>query len=174
MRSTIVIPVCLAFAIATPAWAEAPDLKTPSPVIYLADNLDEKDNLGWCIDTLGRGYAENLQAHSCKPQGGDVQFSFDAASGQIRSVEFTGKCMDLIAPDDPKIAFGLRDCSDGNKTQQFAYDEASGRITPADQPDNCVAAGEASRSAGPFMSRDLILAPCASADAALITWREKK
>ncbi|WP_299481446.1 ricin-type beta-trefoil lectin domain protein [uncultured Roseibium sp.] len=174
MRLTFVIAACLAPATAAPALAEAPDLKTPAPVIYLADNLDEKDNLGWCIDTLGRGYSENLQTHSCKPQGGDVQFSFDASSGQIRSVEFSGKCMELIAPDDPKIAFGLRDCSDGNETQQFAFDTASGRITPKDQPDNCVAAGEASRSAGPFMSRDLILAPCASADAAMITWREKK
>jgi hypothetical protein len=29
--------------------AEAPDLKSGMPVIYLADNLDEKDKLGWCM-----------------------------------------------------------------------------------------------------------------------------
>ena len=34
-----------------------PELQTPEPVIYLADNIDEKDNLGWCIDTLGRGWS---------------------------------------------------------------------------------------------------------------------
>ncbi|NRB29925.1 MAG: hypothetical protein HRU27_04945, partial [Rhizobiaceae bacterium] len=66
-----------------PALAADPDLKTPSPVIYLADNLDEKDNLGWCIDTVGRGLSDRLHAHSCKPRGGDVQFKFDAQTGQI-------------------------------------------------------------------------------------------
>jgi len=174
MRTVGLIAALMAMAAPFPVLAEAPDLKTPAPVIYLADNLDEADNLGWCIDTLGRGFSENLQTHSCKPQGGDVQFSFDAASGQIRSVEFDGKCMELIAPDDPKIAFGLRDCADGNGAQAFAFDASSGRITPADQPANCVTAGEASRTAGPFMSRDLILTPCDTADAALITWVEKK
>ncbi|WP_306146267.1 ricin-type beta-trefoil lectin domain protein [Roseibium sp. MMSF_3412] len=166
--------VFLAMTVSLPALAEAPDLKTPAPVIYLADNLDEADNLGWCIDTQGRGFGENLHAHSCKPRGGDVQFTFDAASGQIRSVAFDGKCMELIAPGDPAIAFGLRDCADGKAEQVFAFDPASGHITPGSQPADCVAAGAASRAAGPFMSRDLILAPCETADPAVITWRERK
>ena len=55
-----------------------PELQTPEPVIYLADNIDEQDALGWCIDTLGRGWSEQLQTHSCKPQGGDVQFAYDS------------------------------------------------------------------------------------------------
>ena len=37
------------------AYSAPPDLKTPTPVVYLADNLDEQDNLGFCIDTVGRG-----------------------------------------------------------------------------------------------------------------------
>ena len=61
--------------------AAPPELQTPAPVIYLADNLDEQDKLGWCIDTVGRGLFDRLHAHSCKPHGGDVQFKFDAASG---------------------------------------------------------------------------------------------
>ena len=52
-------------------------IETPSPVIHLRDNLDEADGLGWCIDTIGRGLSNQLHAHSCKPQGGDVQFRFD-------------------------------------------------------------------------------------------------
>lgn len=60
-----------------PALADTPELRTPPPVIYLSDNLDEVDRLGWCIDTRGRGFSEHLQAHSCKPQGGDVQFQHD-------------------------------------------------------------------------------------------------
>ena len=67
-----------------------PILQTPSPVIYLADNLDEKDQLGYCIDTRGRGFNEELHAHSCKPRGGDVQFSYNKETLQICSVEFTG------------------------------------------------------------------------------------
>ena len=54
-----------------------PYIKTPSPVIYLENNLDEKDNLGYCLDTIGRGFADKLHAHSCKPRGGDVQFRYD-------------------------------------------------------------------------------------------------
>ncbi|MEP3045222.1 MAG: hypothetical protein ABJL55_04815 [Roseibium sp.] len=46
------------------AQAEPPVLQTPAPVIFLADNMDEKDDLGWCIDTLGRGFGERLQTHS--------------------------------------------------------------------------------------------------------------
>ncbi len=62
------------------AYAESPVIKSATPIIYLADNLDEKDKLGWCIDTEGRGFAESLQAHSCKPhadKANDTQFSFD-------------------------------------------------------------------------------------------------
>ena len=173
MRITAPTLALLAMTVSSPVPAEAPDLKTPAPVIYLADNLDEADNLGWCIDTQGRGFGENLHAHSCKPRGGDVQFTFDAVSGQIRSVAFDGKCMELIAPGDPQIVFGLRDCSDGKAEQVFAFDPSSGHISPGNRPGDCVAAGTASRAAGPFMSRDLILADCASADPAVITWREK-
>lgn len=59
-----------------PANAEAPDLKTPAPVNYLVENLDEADGPGWCIDTLGRGFATDLQTHSCNPKNGDGQYSF--------------------------------------------------------------------------------------------------
>ena len=64
--------------VAASAIAAPPELQTPEPVIYLADNIDEQDALGWCIDTLGRGWSEQLQTHSCKPQGGDVQFAYDS------------------------------------------------------------------------------------------------
>jgi hypothetical protein len=165
---------CFFCLLATPAVAEAPKIQTPTPVIYLADNLDEADSLGWCIDTLGRGFAENLQVHSCKPQGGDVQFSYRADTSQIVSVEFEGKCMELIAPDDPKIAFGLRDCAQDQVMQQFLFDKGTGRITPVSMPDSCVAAGDVSRTAGPFMSRDLIVAPCSSIAPELSTWIEDK
>ena len=92
------------------AHAEAPLLKSATPVIYLAHNLDEKDKLGWCIDTDGRGFAETLQAHSCKPAGKsakDTQFSYDPNSGQIRSAAFPQYCMAFSDPDNNEWPFGL-------------------------------------------------------------------
>ncbi len=150
--------------------AASPNIQTPSPVIYLADNLDEKDQLGWCIDTLGRGFAEELQAHSCKPNGGDVQFSIDATSQQIRSVEFNGKCMTLSAPENEAVPFGLKDCAADEPSQRYVYDQATMQIRFAGDETKCVSVATQSRSAGPFMSRDLKLTPCADTDEILMKW----
>ena len=65
----------LFFLFASIVYGSIPQIRTPLPVIYLEDNLDEKDNLGYCIDTVGRGFAEKLHAHSCKPRG--VMFSLN-------------------------------------------------------------------------------------------------
>lgn len=158
-----------------PVWAEAgpPSLQTPAPVIYLADNLDEQDRLGYCIDTVGRGFGEKLHAHSCKPQGGDVQFAYDAASRRIASAAFAGKCATLTAPAAAGISLGLVDCSKDSPEQSFDYDGGALAFRPGGDPALCLAVGAASRSAGPYMSRDLGLAPCASTDARYRQWRVK-
>lgn len=152
------------------AGAEAPDLKTPSPVIYLADNLDEQDKLGWCIDTVGRGFSEKLHAHSCKPQGGDVQFFHDTASGQIVSAEFAGKCATLNDQAGVGVTFDLLDCAAGMAAQRFSYNTETGSFQPAGDESLCIAVGDASRTAGPFMSRDLELVPCAGTNPILLQW----
>ncbi|MEM9477813.1 MAG: ricin-type beta-trefoil lectin domain protein [Pseudomonadota bacterium] len=155
-------------ATASQSLAEQPNLQTPSPVIYLADNLDEVDQLGWCIDTLGRGFAERLQAHSCKPQGGDVQFSIDAQTGQIRSVEYPEYCM-AHRPND-ESTFALATCDATATDQQFVYDSEERTIRTNEDGTNCVSVGENSRSAGPFMSRTLLLTDCATTDEAFKEW----
>ena len=43
--------ISLVYMLTLSSNAAPPALQTPEPAIYLADNLDEKDNLGWCIDT---------------------------------------------------------------------------------------------------------------------------
>ncbi|KZL05412.1 Ricin-type beta-trefoil lectin domain protein [Pseudovibrio axinellae] len=146
-------------ATTTSVWAEAPQLKTPSPAIYLSDNLGEPQDLGWCIDTLGRGYAENLQAHSCKPQGGDVQFAYSPETNLISSVPYAGKCMSLRAAPTP-TAFSLEDCDLTQDAQKFVYTSTNGQISPAADVNKCVAVGEEIRQAGPFSSRDLDLVDC--------------
>jgi hypothetical protein len=150
--------------------AAPPELQTPEPVIYLADNLDEQDNLGWCIDTLGRGWSEQLQTHSCKPQGGDVQFSYIKETRQIASVEFPGKCATLHETAAAGVSFDLLDCSSTSAEQLFTYNAETSEFMPEGDHSLCIAAGAGSQSAGPFMSRILELAPCASTDAKLKQW----
>ena len=145
--------------------AAPPEVQTPSPVIHLADNLDEADRLGWCIDTLGRGLSDQLQAHSCKPEGGDVQFSFDAATGHIRSVEFD----DLCASYTGTLPLGLVACED-TEAQKFVYDEPTMTFRRESDQDNCLVVGDTSSSAGPYMSRTLEIANCEDTDDLLKTW----
>ena len=144
------------------AVAEPPQLQTSAPVIFLADNLDEQDKLGWCIDTQGRGFSERLHAHSCKPQGGDVQFLYDAGSSQIKSATFSGKCATLDVAPKAGIKFGLLDCKTDAANQKFTFNSSSGEFHPARDNNLCLVVGSSSRSAGPFMSRNLELASCAS------------
>ena len=168
-RSTCLLALT-SIALCNTAMAEAPALQTPAPVIYLADNLDEVDALGWCIDTLGRGFSEQLQAHSCKPQGGDVQFFFDGETGQIQSAEFAGKCMTLSEPENEAVPFGLKDCLENDASQQFAYAAETMQFTLASDETLCLSVAETSRSAGPFMSRDLKLTPCQGTDSVFMQW----
>ena len=153
-----------------PAYAEPPALRTPAPVIYLADNLDEKDNLGWCIDTVGRGFGERLHAHSCKPRGGDVQFSYDKAARRIASATFSGKCATLLAPAAAGVKLGLVDCAEDAAGQAFDHDGGAMEFRPGGDGTLCLAVGSTSRSAGPFMSRGLLLAPCASTEPRFKQW----
>ena len=166
---TKILTAALAIGSASAASAEAPELKTPAPVIYLADNLDEKDNLGFCIDTVGRGLSDRLHAHSCKPQGGDVQFRHDATTGQIASAAFDNLCAQLMQPADDGVKLALVPCSEDG-LQKFDYDAASMEIRPAGSSNLCLASPGSSRSAGPFMSRDLILVDCASSAPSQKQW----
>lgn len=150
--------------------AAPPKLKTEGTVIYLADNLDEADKLGWCIDTVGRGFAEELHAHSCKPRGGDVQFGYNANDRQIYSVEFPGKCMTVIDADHASIPLGLLDCETSNPAQQFELSADNRELQLSSDKTKCVVVGQASRSAGPFMSRDLIISSCNSVDIRFKQW----
>lgn len=173
MNKVCLWTVLLLLLIPMAASAAPPDLKTPAPVIYLADNLDEKDKLGWCIDTVGRGFGERLHAHSCKPRGGDVQFLYDKAGRRIASATYSGKCATLTAPAAAGVSLGLVDCAKDSAEQVFDYDAVAMEFRPGGDPTLCLAAGAAGRSAGPYMSRDLGLAPCGSTDAKLKQWRIK-
>lgn len=140
--------------------AEAPSIQTQGPIIHLADNLDEEAMLGWCIDTEGRGQSDLLHAHSCKPSGDDVLFSYDQNSGMITSATYEGVCMAYNQPEDAENPFGLIACDDADPNQRFAYDAVTMQIHLAADMTQCVTVAAAIDDAGPFQSRDLILAAC--------------
>ena len=166
MKKTVGLSIwLLATTLVAPALAEPPNLQTPSPVIYLAENLDEADQLGWCIDTLGRGLSDQLHAHSCKPQGGDVQFRFEAATGQIRSVAFDELCASYTGT----LPLGLVTCNE-EPSQAFAYDDTTMTFRLGSDRDACLVVGASSRSAGPYMSRTLEVASCDQTDDMLKMW----
>jgi len=167
--NTLFIRVLL-LSLSLHASAAQPELQTKGQVIYLADNLDEADQLGWCIDTMGRGFADTLQAHSCKPRGGDVQFSYNAQQHRIQSVTFSDYCMSLNNPDNSLMPFGLVPCNANDPKQGFVFDSATGLIQLQSDMNQCVVVGESSRSAGPFMSRDLILSDCENTEPKLAVW----
>ena len=161
LGSGLAVAALLVFA--GEANADPPDLRTPAPVIHLADNLDEVDGLGWCIDTIGRGLSDSLHAHSCTPRGGDVQFRFVETIGQIMSVAFEGKCMANLHPDDPSEPLGLVDCDPTNRAQRFIYDPESMTFRPSEDATMCLSVAADSRSAGPFMARNLRFSECSEA-----------
>ena len=154
--------------------AEEPVIQSEGALIYLADNLNENAKLGWCIDTEGKGFSDQLQAHSCKPEGADTQFSFDATHSMIKSVAYEGKCMALSEPENTEIPFGLLDCVKDDVTQQFIYDTDSMEFHIGSDESKCVTVAETIIEAGPYQSRDLIFASCADLDPSFKQWVVRK
>ena len=152
------------------AHAEAPSLQTDGPVIHLADNLDEEASFGWCIDTEGRGLSDQLHAHSCKPEGDDVLFTYAAETGMIASATYDGLCMAYNDPENADNPFGLVSCDEGDPAQHFVYNDASMEMRLASDPAQCVTVAEIIDDAGPYQSRDLILAPCGALEASFKQW----
>lgn len=157
----------------TPA-DQMPKIKTPAPVIYLSNNLDEKDKLGYCIDTVGRGLSDSLHLHSCKPRGGDVQFIYDVGTGQIKSATFDNLCAeisskDAVADDATMGDLKLVKCQN-TIMQKFTYDDNSAQFRTQGIDNFCLASAGESRQAGPFMARDLVIGLCSAIPTHLKSW----
>ncbi|MCP9235235.1 RICIN domain-containing protein [Lewinella sp. JB7] len=150
--------------------ANAPDIQSPEPIIYLADNLDEQDRLGYCIDTGGRGFGDSLHVHSCKPTGEDVLFYYDEETQQIRSATYPGFSAATVGGPSIGMKISLVESDPASSEQKFIYDKASGEFRPRDNTELCLAAGSESDDAGPYMSRTLTLQPSESTDKKLKTW----
>lgn len=150
--------------------SNAPTIQSPEPIIYLADNLDEQDKLGYCIDTGGRGFSDSLHVHSCKPSGEDVLFYYDEETQQIGSATYPGFSAAMVGGPKIGMTISLVKSDPGSSEQKFIYDKESGEFRPKDKPELCLAAGSESDDAGPYMSRTLSLQPRESTDKKLKTW----
>ena len=146
-----------------------PNIQTPAPVIHLADNLDEQDQLGWCIDTRGNGFAENLHTHSCKASGGDVQYIYNEETLQICSAEFDGYCVEMSGGPTEGMSLNLVE-STNSSDQKFVYNADSGEFVPQENASLCLAAGDTSSAAGIYMSRSLTLERSSDTDENLKRW----
>lgn len=72
--------------------------------------------------------------------------------------------------DDEKTPFSLLDRSAYRKGQSFVFDDRAGQFHPSGDEGLCIAVGEASRSAGPFMFRDLIVVDFTGTDSKFTRW----
>lgn len=146
-----------------------PNIRTPAPVIHLADNLDEQDQLGWCIDTRGNGFSENLHTHSCKASGGDVQYIYNEETLQICSAEFDGYCIEMSGGPSEGMSLNLLE-STNSSDQKFVYNAETGEFVPQEDASLCLAAGDTSSAAGIYMSRSLTLERSSDTDENLKKW----
>jgi len=151
----------------------APDIQTKGPLIYLSDNLNEKKQLGWCIDTEGKGFNNILQSHSCKPEGADTQFSYAPKTKNVKSVTFSNKCMSLNNSEHTTHPFGLVDCDSSNIKQKFIYNKKTKEITSVYKPGTCVVVAKKIIEAGPYQSRDLLIKNCSEVEKTYKQWTIK-
>ena len=154
--------------------AAPPMLQASGPIIYLADNLDEENGLGWCIDTIGPGFSETLHSRACSADDGDIEgrdfsFTYDPASGRIAAVTFDGKCV-TANTEGTGPAVGLFDCEPENPAQMFVYDAEEMTFHPGGNESICVTAVTESVDHGMFQSRALSIQACNEVDVTLRQW----
>ena len=137
--------------------SNAPNIQTPDPIIYLADNLDEQEKLGYCIDTDGKDFSDSLQVHSCKPNGDDVLFYYDEETQQICSATYPGFSAAMIGGPKVGMTISLVKSEPKSSEQKFIYYKESGEFRPKENTKLCLAAGNESDAAGPYMSRTCLL-----------------
>lgn len=168
--TSIIMAATLGLAISQPANAETPIIQTKGPIIHLADNLQEEAKLGWCIDTDGRGLSDLLHAHSCKPSGGDVLFTYVEETGQIASATYDNKCMAFNAPENAINPFGLVNCDSSAPEQKFVYETETLEMHFGPDETQCLTVSAEIDRAGPYLSRDLFLASCDSLETRFKQW----
>ncbi len=170
MKVSVLLCTTVCLVLPATGFAQTPTIQTEGPIIHLAENLDEAEMLGWCIDTEGRGQSDQLHAHSCKPTGDDVLFSYLPDSNMIQSATYDGVCMAYNAPKNAENPFGLIACDPEDEAQTLIYDEASMEMRLGTDETHCVTVSPTIDNAGPYQSRDLLLAACDTLEPSFKQW----
>jgi len=157
------------------------------PSISVAADLDEPNQLGFCLDIKGFGSGincESLQAHSCKESASDTQFEHVSTTNSIRSVNYDSNCNVNTSPNDracvtvtgnllPNAELGLTSCDESSDNQIFeAKPIAGGHVLRAGGEDTglCLVVSDTTRAAGRYVARNLFIAVCSQTDNELKTW----
>lgn len=169
--------ICLLVGLGTSVSADAPQVPSDVPFIVLADNLDEPNGYGFCLDTAGRGLSDFVQAHSCKPPAkdgagnptpNDTQFMYDADNMRVESVAYPGVCMQVLM-STYTTAFALLDCDD-HPRQKFVLSSEDQTLRMGEDQTMCVSVTSETIEAGPWSRRDVALTACDETEDALKQW----
>jgi len=151
-------------------------LGVQTPYLRIDDNLEEPENLGFCVDLRGWNPVrfEDAQAHSCKPSGGraggGTDEEFEPRGGAIVGrADADGRCLQAkSATAGSGVDVPL--CDGTEPLQRFSWQAATGTLR-LEASTLCLGVGDSLRAANSFWARDLILAECGTTDAKYITWR---
>jgi hypothetical protein len=156
-------------------WA-ALALGVQTPYLRIDDNLEEPENVGFCIDLKGWNPVrfEDAQAHSCKPTdgraGGGTDEEFEPRGGAIAGrADAAGRCLQaksVTAGSGVDVPL----CNGTEPLQHFSWRATTGMLS-LEATTLCLGVGASLRAANSFWARDLVLAECGTTDAKYITWR---
>ena len=108
----------------------------------------------------------NMQVHSCKDTGTDVQWFPDG--GMIKGVGVgEGRCVQMKKAEAGS-GLDAADCDKSEPLQKFTY--CTDGTLRSQEGDLCLVAGPTISEAGPWSKRDLTLEKCSSTTALLRQW----
>lgn len=178
-KHKLTIAVAAVLALPTVALAEAPKPLTNAPYIVLSDNLDEPNGYGFCFDTMSRGKTDLAHSHTCKPpeegvapenQDNDVRFEYKADTKQVASFTFKGVCMQALTAANRDTVFALLECDDDAPRQKFVYTADDQTLRLDEDQTLCVGVVATTATAGPWVSRGLVLESCDDLDDSRKQW----
>lgn len=111
-----------------------------------------------------------MHTHSCKPDGGDVQFYYNVETEQICSTQYISFCLEMSGGPMVGMSLSLMEDKTDSFEQKFIYDMESGEFRPEGYSSLCLAAGATSTNAGIYMSRTLTLELSSETDKSLKQW----
>lgn len=157
------------------------------PSVSVTSDLDEPQQLGFCIDIYGSGSSmecDNMQTNSCKESGDDAQFEYHSPTKSLRAVNYDANCDQISASstesrgcikvNDDNIVdgatLGLDECDESMDSQIFTAVESNGNFELHIGANFCLVVSDTTRPAGPGVARDLMISTCDSVPEELKTW----